>query len=136
MRLTVDIVNGQVDHLAAKLNGGTLVFYTGSRPESITDALELQLELVRLALPSPAFRKASDGEAISHPIAATPIVVTGDARWARLLTAAGVIVADLLARTQNEPDAGQADAIVDRTDFHRGGLCRVAPIVLKLPVSS
>ncbi len=124
MRLTVDVVNGVLDQIATSLNGGALVFST------VEGAF--QQELVRIPLPSPAFTKAFDGQALGHALPEMPIAVTGEAATARLETAAGHVVADLTMRTEDAADAAMADVLVDRTDFHRGGICRVAPLVLTM----
>ena len=74
--------------------------------------------------------------AVSVALPDAEIVVTGDARWARMVTAAGRPVADVRVVEEGQP-AGEADIILSRTDLHRGGILRLAsPLVLTLPRSS
>lgn len=134
MRLAIQTANDQVNALAARLDGGSIEFYTGAPPGTPEDDWTAEL-LVSIPLPAPAFHHAQDGRAISHDLPATLILVTGEARWGRFVTSQGEVIGDMLARTPDAPDVEQADAIFERTDFHRGGLCAVSVVVLRLPQS-
>lgn len=135
MRVSEATVNRLIDTMGASLDGGALVFYDG-RPPRPSEALEDPAELVRVLLPVPAFHPAEAGKATSHDLPDTLVGDTGEARWARLLTSGGLVVADLVVRAQEAPDRASADILVDRTDFHRGGVCRLQPLILTMPRSS
>ncbi len=135
MRLTMETVNAQLDILAASLDGGSVEFYEGPMPPDVEMFPAGEL-LARVPLSSPAFSPAINGRANSRDIAPAVIGATGVAQWGRFVTIAGVTVGDFLARTADAPDAKEADAILERTDFHRGGLLTVPLIILRLPQSS
>jgi hypothetical protein len=124
MRLTPDTVNELLNDLAATLAGGWVDFYSDE-----------QVLLAQVALPDPAFHEAIDGRAISRDLQTTAILATGDARTGQFVTSRGVVVGTFLARRPDEPDADRADALFDRTDFHRGGTLDIPLITLTLPQS-
>jgi hypothetical protein len=134
MRLTEDTVNGLVDGLASKLAGGRIGFYAGSPPNSPTVSVPIFQELVVLRLASPAFRPAVGGRATGLIPEPSDIRDTGEVAWARLSTATGEPVADLVVASPTSAEAKEADIIVDRTDFHRGGKCTVSSMALRLPL--
>lgn len=131
MRLSIDAVNRVLDAAGIMLSNGVLQFYAGNFPPT-RGAQNVGEPLVEIPLLYPAFEPAVDGRAMGHELMPMPVAVTGDAGWARLLSHQGDIVADLTVRQADAPDADTADIVVDRIDFHRGGLCRVAPLVLTM----
>lgn len=135
MRLVLGTVNAQLDILAASLDGGAVEFYEGDPPSDVDGGEDAEL-LARVPLAAQAFFPAIDGRAISRDLTPTTIMATGTARWGRFVTSAGITVGDFLARAAEDPDASEADAILERTDFHRGGLLTVPLIILRLPQSS
>jgi hypothetical protein len=124
MEITADIADELVNTLAERLSGGRVAFYD-----------EDGVLLARVPLPSPAFHDANDGRAISRDLPSTTILATGDARTGQFVTSRGVVVGTFLARRPDEPDADRADALFDRTDFHRGGTLDIPLITLTLPQS-
>lgn len=136
MRLSMDVVNAHLDRLAASLDGGTVEFCAGRPPDAVEDDIDGQRVLARVHLPSPAFAPAVNARALSLELPPAVIQATGTARWGRFVTASGVTVGDFLARAATDPDASSADALLERTDFQRGGTLTVPLIMLRLPQSS
>lgn len=135
MRLTEQARNTFVDDLTHRLAGGELAIYEGPLPASPTDSVPTFKEpLVRLHLPAPAFAPAVKGSAEGYPMEVAPILATGEASWARLTSAKGEVVADLVVTAIDAKNVRDADVIVDRTDFHRGGKCTVTHFALRLPM--
>jgi hypothetical protein len=128
MEITVDTANVMVDAMTARLNGGSLRLYDGRGA--------FPTLLVSVPFGTPAFMGADNGIAVAHAVPPTPALVSGEVQAADLVSASGAVVAQLTVRAQDALDAAQADAVIDRTDVQRGGLCTVGAIVLTLPQSS
>lgn len=131
MNLSSYATNRLVDEAAALLDAGSLRIYESGPSASLREAL------VSVPFQSPAFGPSDEqGQAIAHELPATPIALTGEARWGEFVTATGTVFGDLKVRAVDADDAADADVVLDRTDFHRGGLCTIARVVLRLPRSS
>jgi hypothetical protein len=129
MRLTPTGINRVIaTGLLDQLNEGSIEIYAGARLERPDAPLKLQIRLV--TLPLPAFSEPVSGSTIGRDIGPASIDVTGEARFALLLAPDGERIADL---TVNTPDAEpSADLHFARTDFHRGGDCRIDLFALTL----
>lgn len=132
MRLSTEELNRIVNDLASRLDGGLLAIYDGA---SFTDPSSFLDPLVVVPLPSPAFDAAVDGQAISFELAPADTIRTGEAGTARLVTAAGDVIADLSVRARSDQNADLADIVLDRLDLHRGGRVVTGQIVLVMPRS-
>lgn len=133
MRLTVAARNWLVDRVANRLNGGTLAIYAGSLPlEPLTESA--QAPLVELRFASQAFYPAEQGLAEAYDIQPAVVRTTGEAGWAQLVTSTGEQVGDVRVRAVDALDVELGDVLVDRTDFHRGGLCEVGRVTLTVPL--
>lgn len=130
MQLSESIINGLVDDLGRRLNGGQLRIFEAAPAGPFTDPL------VSLQLRSPAFPAASGGRAVAYMPQRAEIARTAEATYGELVTAAGEVVATLSVAATNSPEARYADVLADRTDFHRGGYCESVSIVLRLPMSA
>jgi hypothetical protein len=128
MDITVETANVMVDAMTARLNGGSLRLYDGRGA--------FPTLLVSVPFGSPAFAPALLGVAAAYQLNPTPALASGEVQAAALVTATGAVVAMLTVRAQDATDAAQADALIDRTDVQRGGLCTVGSIVLTLPQSA
>lgn len=125
MVLTEETVNQIVDGLGARLNAGFLAFFAS--PASVLQPLVL------IPLGSPAFHAAQAGIAEAQDLPSTVIERTGEARLAQLLTATQTAIATLTVKGQDDPDRNQADVILDRTDFHQGGMVTISRCLLRMP---
>jgi hypothetical protein len=96
MRLGVSALNAGIDGQTPLLDGGTLQCFAGPLPATLTAPLTAeQVRLAVVGFASPAFNRAVDGIALSRPMAASaPATVGGRLAWYRMVTRAGVIVAD------------------------------------------
>lgn len=121
---TEHVLNGFVDEMSRHLSGGSLVIYDGDG--TFTEPL------VRIVLPVPAFPIAEGAKTVARALPPSVIDRTGEARRAQLLTATGEVLANLTVKATDAVDADEADVLVDRTDFHRGGICQVSQISLRL----
>jgi hypothetical protein len=134
MRIHEKTLNGLVDDLTLRLAGGTLALYPGGPPASPQDDLPVFKDaLVVVTLRTPAFHPAVGGRAMGLPLETAGIRATGEASWGRLSTSSGEAIADLVVSAADSPDVREADIVVDRTDFHRGGICAVSSMLLRLP---
>jgi hypothetical protein len=131
MRLTVPERNRLVNEMAMRLTGGALVVFSGTRPTTPETALGFQQELARVQVAS--FALAETAVAVLDPIPETVIAVSGEASWAQWQTSSGEVLADVLVRAVSDPDANDADMLLDRTDFQRGGLLMLSRATLSLP---
>lgn len=137
MILAEATLNGLVDDLSLRVAGGVLRIYGEdvARVPPQTPLSTFTEPLIELALRLPAFQPAIAGKAIGLPVDATTIAKTGHATWARLFTAAGEVVADFTVAAIDAENAEQADVLVDRIDFQRGGLLTTLSMVLGLPAA-
>lgn len=133
MRITVAMANRLIGELAYQLNAGSLVILDGARPSKPDASLAFQPVLVSIPFQTPAFADPVDGAAVAHDLPPQAIAVSGDAGFAQLHTATGQVVADLTVRAVDAQDADQADLLLERTDFQRGGLCTISRLTLRLP---
>lgn len=88
-------VNTKVDALGALLNGGFIDIYDGAQPATADTPVTTQTKLARLTFSATAFAAGSAGVAAANAI--TPdadAAATGEAAWARLVTAVGAAVMD------------------------------------------
>lgn len=123
MQITALLADRLVNTFADALSGGRLVVYAGNSPEP----LALQ------PFDSPAFPPAVYGVAVTEELAPSFILKTGEARLAELQTASGDVLALVAVRRFDDPKAEAGDVLVDRTDFHQGGLLTLARVTLTLP---
>lgn len=134
MRLAPAVLNRLVETLATECAGGTIAIYDGDPPSSPLDPVPTFRDpLVSLRFQSPAFSPAKDGRALAKILEPQGIANTGEASWARLAGDDGDVKADLIVRSKDSPEAREADIVVDRSDFHRGGICTLSSVVLRLP---
>ena len=120
---------------SAPLNAGRLEIYDGLAPTLVSDDASFQTLLVALPLESPWYEINAAGIliALGFPVTAQ-IQMTGDAKWARLVTASGEVEALLSVGTA--ADDPVPDVVLDRLDLQRGGLCTLDHLRLTLPAES
>ncbi len=129
MTLSEQTINAIVDDIGLRLNGGQLRIFESAPAGAFSEPL------VALQLRSPAFPPAVGGRAAALPPQKAEIARTGEASYGELVTASGEVLATLVIAATNSPEARYADVLADRTDFHRGGMCEVVSIVLRLPMN-
>ena len=138
MKLSDETVNGLVNDLAAKMNGGTLCIYEGTPPDSPKTALAPFTEpLVEVALGNPAFDPAAGLRALLADVPAMKIAKSGKAGWARI-SVQGVGVADLTIAEAGSIEAFDVDLVLkgeDGLNLARGGPFSIGVLALRLPSS-
>lgn len=85
--------NAALAALAALLDGGTLTFYTGTRPATPETAASGTL-LAQMTLGNPAFSAASGGSIVANVIGDVSIPTSGTAGYCRLADSSGNGVID------------------------------------------
>lgn len=126
MRLSVATADLLVNTTASQLTAGSLVIYGDDEGQP----------LVVIPFQTPAFNLAADAHAVALDLPATLIQASGRATRAQLVTAEGQLVATLTVKAQDDRDVADADVLVDRTDFQRGGMCAIGRVVLRLPLGA
>ncbi len=122
MTWTPAAVDRIVDDFAARLRRGWIVMYA-SRPDGQTPPLVRQ--------PLAGFAPAVDGLAVALDLSPSQIDRDGTARWAELLATDGEVLAVVRVRSvEEQAQADPGDVLVDRTDFHQGGLLTLARVTL------
>ena len=92
--------NAATDAQAARLNGGTVNVYSGTRPATADTALSGNTLLATGAFGSPAFGAAANGVATANAIGQDSSADAGAVpTFARLLTSGGASVADVTVGT-------------------------------------
>jgi hypothetical protein len=131
MNLHPDLENDLLDYLAHQLDAGTLTIHEGKKPASPLVDLPTFLDpLAVLSFRSPAFSPAMNGKARATELSSI-VLRSGTATWGRLANA-GQTVADYVIKASTDPDADEADLLMERTDFHRGGPVVISSVTLKL----
>lgn len=131
LRFSLDARNQAANAFADMLNNGTVTLFTGNRPILVSEPLTAgQTALAHFGLRNPAFEPAVNGEVVSSGGRfETQAIAKGEARWARLLTANGEVVADMLVRTADAPDVEDAAIICSETpDLRRRDYLRL-PVI-------
>jgi hypothetical protein len=93
-RWSIAAINGALNTRLANLNGGTVVYYTGTKPATPDTALAGNTPLVTLTLSATAFASASGGIGTANTVTAGTAVNTGVATWARCYNSSGAAVFD------------------------------------------
>lgn len=84
IRKAIATVNGQLDDTAARLNGGYLRIYDGTRPATGDDPITTQTQLAELRFGNPAFGSAVAGTITANLITQDASAdATGLATWYR-----------------------------------------------------
>lgn len=109
---------GSVDGACAKLDGGKLRIYDGTRPASVGDAVTTQTLLVELTMNSPAFSASSGTPPTASFIGPVNAVAanTGTATWFRAVTSGGATLFD----GDVSESGGGGDAIISDVDVVSG----------------
>lgn len=123
MRLTLAMADWLVDRVAQRLNSGT-----------ITIRQVDTLPLVSFDFQADAFQPAVQAVALANTLQPSVVSATGRAAFADLATSTGEVIAEVSVRSAEDPDAEEGDVIVDRTDFHRGGVCVLERVTLTVPL--
>lgn len=93
----------QLQALAAYIDQGssnaTFVFYSDSKPASVTTAANNTAKLATLTLPKPCFKKLNTNSIELNQTDAATVIKTGEAIWARLFNGEGKAVADFAVGT-------------------------------------
>jgi hypothetical protein len=131
MRLKSPARDQLLTAFASRLNAGSIVIYPVN---PATNPLTEPLIIVRFA--SPAFRPAVEGRVLAHDLTQTPVIRTGEAKFAELVTADGEAIGDARVRAVDDVEATNGDILLDRTDFQRGGMVTLASVTLSLPLQS
>ena len=113
LKLHPDTCSAEADAFAARLNGGTANFYSGSQPSAATAAATGTL-IGTQTLGSPAFAAASSGTVVANPAAVGTVSTAGSPGYVRLKTAGGATVADMSCATSG------ADATINKASFAVG----------------
>lgn len=132
MRLTLDTINHQAQAFADRLRFGSVRLYGGSPPASPGSATFAEA-LATLPFGDAAFSARGTELVADRPVMGVA-TRSGDAMWAELLTAGGVVIADLMVRASDAVDAELADIRLDRTDVQRGGEVTLTNLVFRLPL--
>ena len=119
MILMTIAANLALSALADALENGVLEILDATRDAAFPGVL------VTAQMPDLAVR---GNQLLASTFAPATILATGEAKAARLLTAAGVHMADLTLGTEH------ADVLMDRTDCQRGGVCTISSLTLTLPL--
>lgn len=127
MRLDPAAADVILEQFGARLDGGTLTILSGGQPAD-------QLAIVRFE--AVAFQPPSDGRMIAHDLSPTMILASGEARLGLLSTVDDEPLALLTVRSPLDPDAANADVVLERTAFVKGGLCAITSLSLTLPLQS
>lgn len=126
MALTSTAENGIVDDFAAKLTDGFLAIY---EHEPVPETQEVPLVVQPLA----GFQPADQRVAVSHELSPTVIQRTGTAKWAQLVSSTGEVFSIVRVRQMDDPQAEAGDVLVERLDFHQGGLLTLARLTVTVP---
>jgi hypothetical protein len=87
--------NAEANAVAALLNSGTLLIYSGSQPANANTAVTSQTLLATLTFGATAFGSAVGGVATANAITpASTAAATGTASWFRCLTSGSAVVFD------------------------------------------
>lgn len=134
MKLIAAVVDEFVNDLATRLSGGSLEFYDGKPPAAASAGMAtFRSPLVSFRFLTPGFDPAVGGTAQMVPLQKAIILQSGNAKWARLVTAAEQPIAILSVAQEGTEEAVTADLVCTRLDFSQGGFCDLEGFALKLP---
>jgi hypothetical protein len=100
-RLAKMIVDAQADIVSKALNGGSVEFMTGDRPEEVEGPANSEQVLGTCRLAEVAFGKPVNGAIIANPAAKSIAVRTGEPTWVRCRSKDGAVVMDGTVGTSN-----------------------------------
>src|SRR5206468_4948716 len=130
LKLSAAAANVAVDALAALLNGGTILFYTGVQPATANTALTTQTLLGTCTFSNPAFGAAVAGIATANSIAADADVdASGEATWFRAKTSGSATVLDGSCGTSD------ADCLLSTTSIQLHGSITITAMTIRQALS-
>lgn len=124
--------SAKADAATARLDGGSIRLYAGTRPATADTALTDQTLLATLTFGTPAFGAAANGVAIANAITQDGSAdATGTAAFARLLTSGGAPVMDAAVSAAG----GGGDIELNSTSIQAGAVVSVTSFTYTQPKS-
>lgn len=111
--------NAYIDAVVARVPGGTIKVYSGTRPTDPDTAVGGGTLLATFTLPTPAFGTASGKSATVGTIAAVTAAATGTAAWFRAANSSGT------AQFDGDVGTSGADLNLSTTSLVSGGAVEI-----------
>lgn len=117
-------INASLDAETALLNGGTVIIYSGTAPESLDTTVPIEQNLSVSNLPATAFSPAVAGMAEANAIPETTVSRSGTASFYRIFSSTGV--------PHRQGVLGE-ELTIDNPDFIEGGIVRINNLMVRKP---